>query len=167
MAEWVAIGVLALGVVAVWAYASQRAPREALDRLEVMELAHRYAQGLDRLDRDLLATAFAPDAVAHYKAVGDAPFELDEHLNGFDAIYGWLSAALAARGDSTPWHFMSTPIVEIDGDSARLRVYMHNRPMAGVGVYTMDAVRTGAGWRIRRLQLEERAVGHHGSGAAS
>ncbi len=167
MAQWIAIGVLALGLVGMWAYLNTRAPRAALDRLEVIELAHRYAQGVDRLDRGLLATAFASEAVAHYKVVGDAPFELDERLEGFDAIYGWLSEVLAARGDSTPWHFMSTPIVNLDGDHARMVVYMHNRPVDGVGVYTMEATRTPAGWRIQRLQLEERALGHHGAGESS
>jgi hypothetical protein len=167
MAEWIAIGVLALCVAGLWAYASTRAPRSALDKLEIIELAHRYAQGVDRLDRDLLATAFAADAVAHYKVVGEAPYELDEHLDGFDAIYGWLSAALSHRGDATPWHFMSTPIVELDGDEARMRVFMHNRPLDGVGVYTMDAERTSAGWRIRKLQLEERALGHHEAGGSA
>ena len=158
MLEWIAIAVLGVGLVATWAHANTRAPRAALDRHEVVELAHRYAHGVDRLDRALLATAFAPDAVAHYKVVGDAPYELDEHLEGFDAIYDWLSAALSSRGDTTPWHFMSTSIVKLDGDTARMQVYMHNRPVDGVGVYTLDAARTAAGWRIQRLQLEERSL---------
>ena len=129
--------------------------RRAWDRLEIESLMYRYAYGVDSLDRALLASVFAPDAVAEYKAIEPSPFELDERLEGFDAIYAWLESVLAERGDARPTHFVGNPLIELGRKSARLRVYMHNRGMTGGGVYTIDAARTRAGWRIRKLHLDE------------
>jgi hypothetical protein len=128
----------------------------AADRLAVAELMTRYAYAVDSLDRELLASVFAPDAVAEYVAVGPSPFELDERLEGFEAIWGWLSRVLEGRERDFPRHYMTNPLVELDGDRARLRVYQHNWNMSSGGIYTVDAVRTDAGWRIAKLHLDER-----------
>lgn len=127
------------------------------DRLDVIELSSRYAWGIDTLDRELLANTFTPDAVAAYVGVGRNPLALDEHLAGFEAIFAWLSKSLGHRRgyDGVPWHFVSNHIVEMHGDTATLRFYMHNRTLAAGGTYTVDAVRTPAGWRIAKLHLEE------------
>jgi len=136
---------------------SQRAAelQALVDRLEVRELINRYALGVDSLDRTLLETVFAVDAVADYVGTN---FPLDAHLEGFDAIFGWLEESVGGRGNTVPWHFMSTHLVEVDGDSARLRAYQHNRHMSGIGLYTVDAERKASGWRIVRFRLEERIL---------
>ena len=130
---------------------------EVRDRLELVELTHRYAWAIDTVDRELLSQFFTPDASAHYVEVGPQVLGLDVRLEGFDEIWDWLYEGLAHRKGPAglPWHFMSNHLIEIDGDEARLRYYMHNRPLAAGGVYYADAVRTAKGWRVARLRLEE------------
>ncbi|HND13935.1 MAG TPA: nuclear transport factor 2 family protein [Pseudomonadales bacterium] len=129
----------------------------ALDRLEVIELSSRYAWGIDTLDRALLARTFTPDAVAEYVGVGEKPLDLHERLEGFEKIYAWLTKSLGHRKgwQALPWHFVENHLVELHGDIATMKYYMHNRPMAAGGIYTVQAVRTPEGWRIAHLKLEE------------
>jgi hypothetical protein len=145
--------VVGLGLIA----AARPGPSETDDRLELVELTHRYAWAIDTVDRALLSRVFTPDARAHYVEVGPEVLGLDVRLEGFDEIWDWLYQGLAHREGPAglPWHFMSNHLIEIDGDEARLRYYMHNRPLAAGGVYYADAVRTKDGWRIARLRLEE------------
>lgn len=142
--------------VACVAPADSDAARTA-DQLALIELTHRYAWGIDTNDREMLATVFAPDAKAHYVEVGKKVLDLDVRLDGFDAIYEWLHAGLGGRkgADGLPWHFMSNHLIDLDGDTASMTWYMHNRTMAAGGVYYVEAVRTKAGWRIKQLRLEE------------
>jgi len=131
--------------------------RDAGDRLAITALASQYAWGVDTLDRGLLGRTFASDATAHYLAVGPNPMSLDERLDGFDAIYGWLHANLAHRTGTAglPMHFVSNELVMLEGHTATLRFYMHNRASSVGGVYTVEARRTQGGWRIASLLLEE------------
>lgn len=131
--------------------------RSTRDRVDVLALASQYAWGVDTLDRELLARTFAADATAEYVAVGPNPMDLDERLEGFDAIYGWLHENLAHRKGTAglPMHFVSNALVSLDGDAAALRYYMHNRASSVGGVYYVEAIRTQAGWRIAQLRLEE------------
>lgn len=147
--------VLATSVACV-APAAPDAARTA-DQLALIELTHRYAWGIDTNDREMLATVFARDAKAHYVEVGKKVLDLDVRLDGFDAIYEWLDAGVGGRkgADGLPWHFMSNHLIDLDGDTASMTWYMHNRTMAAGGVYYVEAVRTQAGWRIKRLRLEE------------
>lgn len=145
-------------VLAASAFAAD-APNAAApeDRLDVIQLSSKYAWGIDTLDRNLLATVFSDNAVADYVIVGDSPIKLNEHLVGFDAIFTWLSKSLGHRKgiEGFPWHFVTNHIVEMQGDTAELRFYMHNRTMAAGGVYRVHAIRTPQGWRVDRLRLEE------------
>jgi hypothetical protein len=128
------------------------------DRLDVLELSNKYAWGIDTVDKNLLASVFAQDAVADYEAVGDDnPLNLHEHLEGFDAIYRWMQQNLGHRKgtQALPGHYVTNQVVELHGDSADLRYYMHNRSMALGGVYYVKAIRTEQGWRIKHLRLEE------------
>lgn len=129
----------------------------AQDYFEIMQLSSKYAWGIDTVDRALLATVFAPDAVAEYVAVGENPMDLNERLVGFDNIFAWIHKQLGHREGTKglPWHFVTNQVVELHGDKAELRYYMHNRPMVAGGVYRVQAVRTPQGWRIARLRLEE------------
>jgi hypothetical protein len=127
------------------------------DRHAVAELISRYAWGVDTLERSAFEEVFLPDATAHYIGVGKDAIALDESLQGLDAIHAWLEENLGHRKghDGLPWHFVSNQIVTLDGDTAKLRAYMHNRVLAAGGVYYVDAVKTDSGWRIKHLRLEE------------
>ncbi|GEM_PF-694108 len=143
--------------VAVLGCATATDSRDTRDRLAIAALASQYAWGVDTLDRELLGRTFASDATAHYLAVGPNPMNLDERLDGFDAIYGWLHANLAHRTGTAglPMHFVSNELVTLEGDTATLRFYMHNRASSVGGVYTLAIRRTPDGWRIGSLLLEE------------
>ena len=139
------------------AFADMGGDRATADRLALIELANRYAWGVDTLDRTLLSNVFTQDAVAEYIEVGSNVLGMNEHLEGFEAIWVWLYAGLHNRKghDALPMHYMTNHLVELKGDRARVRCFQHNRSLAAGGVYTMDAVRTDAGWRVQKLRLEE------------
>ena len=125
------------------------------DRQAAIRLMHAYAHGIDSLDEALLRETFADDAVAEY--VG-ANFPMNERLEGIDAILKWLRANVGGRKNAVPWHYMSTALVDVDGDRATVRTFQHNRTLSGVGLYTIEARRTSAGWRIGKLHLDERIL---------
>jgi hypothetical protein len=125
------------------------------DRQAAIRLMHTYAHGIDSMDEALLRETFAEDAVAEY--VG-ANFPMNERLEGIDAILTWLRANVGGRENAVPWHYMSTALVDVDGDRATVRTFQHNRTLSGVGLYTIEARRTSLGWRIGKLHLDERIL---------
>ena len=125
------------------------------DRQAVIRLIHQYAHAIDGRDEDLLRATFTADAVAEYKGVN---FPMDVRLEGFPAILEWLNAQVGGREGALPWHYMDTHLVTVEGNRASLRTFQHNRHLSGVGVYTVEAVRTALGWRIQKLHLDERLL---------
>jgi hypothetical protein len=125
------------------------------DRQAVIRLIHQYAHGIDGRDESLLRATFTADAVAEYKGVN---FPMDVRLEGFPAILEWLNAQVGNREGALPWHYMDTHLVEVDGNRASLKTFQHNRHLSGIGVYTVEAVRTAQGWRIQKLHLDERLL---------
>lgn len=132
----------------------ERALQLLLDRTEITDLLNRYATALDDRDWKRLATCFTPDAVALYGPV------LGRH-EGFDAIEKLCRGALEPLDSS---HHMITNVeVEIEGDKARTRCYLHaQHTKAGTeggdnfvigGAYLDELLRTADGWRIRQREL--------------
>jgi hypothetical protein len=132
-----------------------RALEVEADRAAVIRLIHAYIHGLDSLNEALLARTFAEDAVAEY--VG-ANFSMNVRLEGIDDILAWIRKTFGDREDAVPWHYVDTHLVEVEGDSATLQTYMHNRYMAAIGFYTVTARRTPEGWRIAKLHLRGRIL---------
>jgi len=126
----------------------------AADRLELVELLHRYAWAIDSGDWELLARVFTEDAEADFSSVGEY-VAADSRLQGREAIVGWLRDALAAFPDVL--HFLSNHLVDVRGDTARTLTYMHVLHLPMGGIYHGDAVRTRDGWRLHRLRLDERS----------
>jgi hypothetical protein len=131
--------------------------QDAADRAEIIALASQYAWGVDSLDRALLARTFHAEASAHYLAVGPNPMNLDVQLEGIDAIFDWLYDNLQQRKGhaALPMHFVSNPLVELRGDTASLRFYMHNRAGSAGGAYYVETARYPEGWRFKTFKLEE------------
>lgn len=131
-------------------------PQMVADRLEIVDLTHRYCWALDSRTWELLDDVFLPDATAELRS---AP------LIGRDAIRDRIRNAIS-RLDATQ-HTVSNHLVTlgIDGDADRAssRTYLHSQHVrAGVeggelyviaGRYEDELVRTPDGWRIafRRL----------------
>ena len=125
------------------------------DRQAVVRLIHQYAQGIDAMDKEMLQRTFTADAVAEYNGVN---FPMKVRLEGFPAILEWLNAQVGKREGAGPWHYMDTELVDVDGNRATLKAYQHNRTLSGIGVYTVEAVRTSLGWRIQKLHLDEQIL---------
>lgn len=127
-------------------------PTDLADRLEIIELTHRYCWALDSKQFDLLDTVFLADATAELRS---APLE------GRDAIRDRIRSALSTL-DATQ-HTVSNHLVTIDGDTASARTYLHSQHVRHgtpggelyviAGRYEDELVRTPEGWRIRFRRL--------------
>jgi hypothetical protein len=122
------------------------------DRLAVIELIHRYAALIDLREYERVSEVFTDDAECDYESmrayVGD-----DHRPRGSVDIERWLRQYTAHRQSM---HFMHNHVVELDGDAARMRNYMHNINSSIAGIYYTEARRTSEGWRFTRLRLDER-----------
>ncbi len=125
---------------------------QVADRLEIIELTHRYCWALDSKTWELLDDVFAVDATAELRS---AP------LQGRDAIRDRIRNAIT-RLDATQ-HTVSNHMIDVDGDRATSRAYLHSQHVrAGVeggelyviaGRYEDELVRTPEGWRIQFRRL--------------
>jgi len=122
------------------------------DRLDIIELIHRYAAIIDLKRYDDVPLVFADDAECHYDSMraylGD-----DCRPRGRVDIERWIRQYTGTRSSM---HFMHNHVVEIDGDDAHMRNYMHNTNSSIAGIYETEAHRTADGWRLTRLRLDER-----------
>jgi hypothetical protein len=131
------------------------------DRLAIVELTHRYCWALDSRSWDLLDQVFVPDATAELRSTSV--------LEGRDAIRERIRRSVAPL-DATQ-HTVTNHMIEIDGDSATSRCYLHSQHVrhtaeGGVlyviaGRYEDRLVRTSVGWRIAFRRLVE--VWHDGN----
>jgi hypothetical protein len=82
--------------------------QELLDKQALTELVATYCRGVDRIDRELLATIYHPDALIEHGPYSGGP-------GGFiDYVF---AESAAARADDTV-HTVLTPLFEIKGDVA-------------------------------------------------
>ena len=126
------------------------------DRVDIAEVAYRYAYAVDRRDWDAVAACFTEDASADY----NAPEGL---LVGRDAIVASIERRVG--GDDTH-HFTGMPVIDVQGDYATARfsvIASHRRTeegrtmtsLAGAS-YQDELVRVADGWvfskrNVRRL----------------
>lgn len=125
-----------------------------LDRMEIVELLHRYATAIDDRDWARFASCFTADAVALYGPVLG-------RREGIAAIEKACRDTLEPLDSSQ--HLVGTHEIELDGDRARARCYVHaQHTRAGTAggdnftigaTYLDDVVRTPDGWRIRQREL--------------
>jgi hypothetical protein len=127
--------------------------RATADRVELAELMHRYALAIDTAQFDDLRAVFTADASVDFGSV-DQYVDGATGISGVDAIVGWFRKVLAPFPDVL--HFMTNHVIDLDGDRARVRTLMQVLHMPMGGIYDAEAVRTPAGWRIRRFRLDER-----------
>lgn len=125
------------------------------DRLEIHELLARYARGVDTKDWDLYRSVFTEDAFIDYSSAGFAAGSREEVTTALEAGFGAI-----------PWsqHYITNVEIELAGDQAHVRALFFNpMQLPGMaehsscgGYYHHDLVRTGDGWRSRRLVEENR-----------
>jgi hypothetical protein len=118
--------------------------RELLDRQAIMDCLHRYTRGVDRVDEELIRSAFHPDAVDdHGVVVGSVD----------DFLAHWLPQQ---PGREISQHYVSNASIDLDGDTAHVELYywfvqkLRGEPhitMYG-GRYADRFERRETGWRI-------------------
>jgi hypothetical protein len=130
------------------------------DKLAVVDTLYRYAAGLDLRDEELLASAFADDAVADF---GPATRKAGQD---YPPITGGATIAAAVAGslghlDTT--HSLSNPRVTLDGDKATLEGIVacmhlprtdHSRHVLMTNRYDVELVRQGDIWVIQHLTVD-------------
>ena len=130
----------------------ERLQRSA-DKVEIIEVLSRYHHLVDAKDVEHLDQVFTDDARCEYLGqeelfgiAGDSP-------TGLPAIKAFLEDTLAPVDTR---HNMTNHVFSaIVGDTAHTRSYLIGRG-GTEGVYEVDHVRTPAGWRMRRMVLEQR-----------
>jgi hypothetical protein len=85
--------------------------QQVLAEAEIGRVLTRYAQGVDQIAMDVVASCYHADAVE----------DRGRFRGSLDAFLEWLEAALR-RLDST-WHLIGTPAVVLDGEAADVETY--------------------------------------------
>lgn len=122
-----------------------------VDRLRSLEAIrtclYAVSRGIDRVDEDLLRSAFHPQAKVHYGKLYDGEVE------------GWIPSAVAhQRGQSQRQHLIGNIYIKLNGDEAVAESYeldRHLTPMNGevrdlvLAARTIDRLARREGeWRI-------------------
>ena len=126
---------------------------EYADRLDIRELLDRYSHAVDFLDAELLASVFAPDATVDYSDLAGTPQFADTPTaaEGLDAITALYAALM--RASFGAMHNMTNHLIELHGDVAHTRTYMHVNAPHFSGLYRCTCVRTDHGWRIKYYEF--------------
>jgi hypothetical protein len=89
----------------------EAAVRSLLDRQAIEDCLRRYARGVDRLDEELIRSAFHPDAQDHHVAVNGS----------VDDFLAWLLPRHRERRGSL--HHVGNVSIDLDGDVAHVEAY--------------------------------------------
>lgn len=128
--------------------------RRQKDRAEILACLHRYTRGVDRHDRDLMLSAYWPDA---YDEHGVA----EGHAEDFcDWALGWHH-----EFQTRHQHIIANHTIDIDGDTAHGETYYifwgENRegpPTLAFGRYIDRFERRDGEWRIaHRVCINEKS----------
>ncbi|WP_433621990.1 nuclear transport factor 2 family protein [Nocardia sp. CA-120079] len=120
------------------------------DQAQVSDVLIRYATGIDQRDWSLFRTCWTSDVEADYGQIGT--------FSGIDALTDFMVASHDPMGPTH--HRLSNFVIDVDGDRANVRSYVHAVLIAtpgdpsswidAVGNYEDVFVRTADGWRIRK-----------------
>jgi len=84
----------------------------ASDRHQIHQVVLRYARGIDRLDLELVRSAYHPDGIDHHTGFDGT---IEEYL-------AWVEPLLRSRLGGT-MHVLANHLVELDGDTAVCETY--------------------------------------------
>jgi len=127
------------------------------DHSTIVRRVYEYAYGIDTRDWALYRSIFVSEIDMDFSSYNGAPasrMRADDWVAGCRLLFTNLDATQ---------HSMSNPLVDIDGDRARCRMYMqaehflHNTQgdagFALGGYYDDRLIRTAEGWRIAAVTL--------------
>jgi hypothetical protein len=86
--------------------------QQLIDRQAILDCLTRYCRGVDRLDRELLLSAYHPDAIDDHGALVGSPEDMVE--------WGRLRDP---TGPLSTQHHLTNHTCEIDGDTAHAETY--------------------------------------------
>src|SRR5579864_3736476 len=86
--------------------------KEMRDRQEILACITRYCRGVDRLDREILASAY------HHDAIEDHGF----YVGPVGGFINWVIDLHSTHQEKTQ-HFIANHFCEIDGDVAHAETY--------------------------------------------
>jgi len=127
-----------------------------LDRAEISDVFHRYAQGVDTRDWKLWRTCFTDDVVADFSSIwsGGIWQSADELVAAGKRLISGLDATQ---------HIITNHTHDIQGDTAKCTSYLHaqhvlKNDLGGdhnvlAGYYTYNMARTPEGWKIKSYSL--------------
>jgi hypothetical protein len=131
------------------------------DRGEITDALYRFGLGQDLKDRDLFASAFTADAKLDFRPAAARWGGQPPVMSGRDAIVDSILAMFTGRVETT--HQVTNPRITIDGDTARLTALVEAQHLLAAdpgthallkNPYTVDLVRDGDRWRIRRMRID-------------
>ena len=83
------------------------------DRADIIDCLHRYARGMDRLDRDLARSAYHEGAI-------------DDHAGYVGDVEGFLDWSFAYhRTQFRHQHYVTNHHIELNGDEAHVESYFY------------------------------------------
>jgi SnoaL-like domain len=137
---------------------------EALAHAHITSLLAKYYQAIDVgnwtvLDQEILADDAVWEVIQHSPSGGS----IEDTVKGRPEIVGWFEQIMggeASMSEGTCRHFISTHVIDVDGDTARSTSHLqafdtHRFIMLSNGVVEADHVKTDRGWRIRRYHIDE------------
>lgn len=125
----------------------------------VMDAMYRFGAGVDHNEGDLLASAFADDAVVDFRPCGRAMGLNFPVLTGGETIIGFLRGN---AGVQTTSHVITNGRAQVEGRAATLRALVDathlpksdpSRRCRMMNWYDVELVQDGDLWRIRRLVI--------------
>lgn len=127
------------------------------DFQDITRRVYEYAYGIDTRDWTLYRSIFTDEIHMDFSSYNGSPggaMRADDWVAGCRRLFDNLDATQ---------HSMSNPLVDVDGDTARCRMYMQaehfyltrqgNVDFALGGYYDDQLVRTAEGWKIRTVTL--------------
>jgi SnoaL-like domain len=130
----------------------------AEDKLAVAECLYRYATGVDTRDWALYRSVFAEEVELDFSSYdpGRKPVTIaaDDYVAGLKPLFGGLAMSQ---------HMMSNPLVELEGDTAQITMYVRAHHVLDPedpesfytvgGFYQNRLVRDGGDWKLVRVKL--------------
>jgi hypothetical protein len=139
---------------------SQATQADLSDRYNILDALYRFARGIDFNSPELLASAFAKDAVADFRPAAQKVGIEFPLLQGREMIVGGISGSIALL-DTT--HVVSNPRISLSEDTAKLYAIVeaqhlpptnHNRHFLMKNQYEVDLTREDNSWVINKMLVE-------------
>jgi len=130
------------------------------DRLDIIDLFHRFAAGMDGQDWSLLESVFADDAVVDHTATQWGKGLVEERQHGREEVMRAMRQGVSRHFVSH--HVITNPRIRLDGDRARAVTYLTSvhlddgeKPKTHEdhgAWYLSELVRTKQGWKIKYIK---------------